>query len=193
MGRPTTNALLWCDFETTGLDPAFDPILEVGCILTDLDLNPLAGYQEVIKPDREVIERLRGNDVVLNMHKESGLIHDMRTATATLQDAEAGICDMLKEQTAFDIGEVSLAGSGVASFDRLLIRYQMKDLEKWLTYYSYDIGVFRRLATLFNHGQPVVAPVRESFQDGFKAHRALADAKAHLAEAQRYREWVRGH
>jgi oligoribonuclease len=192
MGKPTTNALLWVDIESTGLDPVFDSILEVGAILTDLDLVPISGYHEVIKPDRMAIERLRGaHDVVLSMHKESGLIKDMRTATVSLAEAEAELVRMVTA-TAFDYNEISLAGSGVAHFDRRVITHQMKDLDKWLTYYSYDIGVFRRMATLFNHGQQVIPPVRESYMEGFKAHRAWADVSAHLAEAKKFKDWVAG-
>lgn len=190
MGRPTTSALLWCDIESTGLDLAFDSILEVAFIVTDLDLQPITGYHEVIKPDRMAIARLQSNEVVLDMHKKSGLIHDMRSATMLLPEVEAEVIRMLEGQTALSPGEISLAGSGVANFDRPLIRQQLRKLDPWLTYYSYDIGVFRRMASLFNHG-PVIPPVRESFQDGFKAHRALSDVKAHLAEAQAYRDWVK--
>lgn len=191
MVRPSTHALLWIDLETTGLDPVFDSILEVGAILTDLDLNPLAGYREMIKPDRVTVERLRSApDVVLQMHQESGLIKDLKNATVSLAEVEQELVRMLKEKTSFSPGEISLAGSGVAHFDRRVITHQMKELDRWLTYYSYDIGVFRRMATMFNHGQQVIPPIRESYQEGFKAHRAWGDVTAHHKEAVAFQQWV---
>ena len=40
--------LLWLDLEMTGLDPVKDRILEVAAIATDMELNPVADYHEVV-------------------------------------------------------------------------------------------------------------------------------------------------
>ena len=53
--------LLWIDLEMTGLDPEKDRILEVACIATGWDLEPLADMTAIIKVDAGLMrERMIG-------------------------------------------------------------------------------------------------------------------------------------
>ena len=45
------DRLVWIDCEMTGLDYVSDALIEIACVVTDFDLNPLGeGVDLVIKP-----------------------------------------------------------------------------------------------------------------------------------------------
>lgn len=186
------RGLLWLDLETTSIDKQRCQVLEVGCIVTDYDLNPVAGYTEVIRLTKEGLEDLRkpGNNVAVDMHRTSGLLREVRESQFTLAQAEVQIVNMLRE-TDYQPGELVLAGSGVAQFDYQIIERQMPLLLSWLTYYQLDTGILRRGAKILSGGRTLVNPVPESFQDGVKKHRALPDVEAHLEEGRRYQAFFR--
>lgn len=187
------QCLLWCDLETTTLPVGNDysgvHVLEVAFILTDFDLEPYEGYQESIKMTRAAADSLRANDYTKKMHTENGLIKDCIASTVTLAEAEAEVIRMIEEKTTFEPGEIMLAGSGIAAFDRPVIKHWMPKLDRWLAYYPFDIGVDRRVTKILA-GKDVINIPNESYGDT-KAHRAWADVQAHLEEAKRKREWFR--
>lgn len=195
VGQKFAQSLFWCDFETTGLPTGNDfsdvHVLEVAVIVTDFDMEAFAGYREVIKLTKGGADALRANEVVLKMHKVNGLLKEAATATVTLEEAEAGIIEMLTENTTFQQGEFMIAGSGVAAFDHPLIKAKMPKLAKWLAYYPFDIGVMRRTSKILSGGKDVVNPTKASYQDGVKVHRAWDDTQAHIEEATKYRDWFR--
>lgn len=190
------QCLLWVDIETTSLPVGnnFDDvhILEFACILTGFDLKPVSGYREIIKPTKSAIEVLRVNPEVLQMHKANNLLEELKTASATVTEVEQEVIKILKEKTTFEKGEFMLAGSGVAGFDHPLIKEKMPELASWLTYYTMDIGVYRRTTSIFGGRHDFWNPVQSSYQSGVKNHRAYDDLKAHLEEASRIFEWLRG-
>lgn len=196
----TAHQLVWVDLETTGLPTEHDEcidfkdvhILEFAMIVTDraLNIESVGGYTEVIKMTRPAAEALKANDYVRNMHTKNGLIQDSIKATLSLAEVDAEIDRLLQSETAFEKREFAIAGSGVASFDLPLIKAKMPLLGSWLTYYSYDFGVYRRIARDLA-GKDVINPVHSASYGDEKQHRAMADVEAHLREAQAYRDWVR--
>lgn len=50
-----TNTFLFYDIETSGLNPAFDQIIQFSAIRTDLNLNELERYEWVIRPNPDII------------------------------------------------------------------------------------------------------------------------------------------
>ena len=160
-------------------------------IVTDFNLDPLARYESTVQLTRPALEALRANPVVVEMHRENQLIHDLKNAKTPLFEVESEMIDVLKAHTAFDQGEFAIAGSGVIAFDHPLLKDKMPRFSNWLTYYGYDVGVMRRMAKLFSGGRDVVNPMPQSYKDGAKLHRAMADVEAHLTEAERYRDWFR--
>lgn len=187
------QALLWCDLETTSIDKQNCSVLEVAAIITDFDLQIIAGYSEVIQLTREGLLDLKrpGNDVALQMHVDNGLLREARDSRFTLAQAETQVVNMLQQETAFEPGEFVLAGSGVAQFDYQVIERAMPSLASWLTYYQLDTGNLRRGAKILSGGRDLVNPVIESFKDGAKRHRALPDVQAHLEEGRRYQAFFR--
>lgn len=80
------DALVWIDIETTGLSPEEDYILEIGCIVTDMQLNELgrfhkydfdftAGFSDHRNALQEIIDTC--HPTVLAMHEKSMLWTDL--------------------------------------------------------------------------------------------------------------------
>lgn len=189
------QALLWLDFETDALPKGNDfsnvNILEVGAVVTDFDLTRFKGYHDCVKLTAAHAVNLKESEEILEMHKESGLIADMATSELTVADLEQELIKLLKECT-FDKKEYILAGSGVATFDLPLIQAKMPELASWLQYYVMDIGVLRRTAFYLSNRRQFVSETRQSYQNGFKTHRAFDDVMAHINEAEKYKDWLRG-
>lgn len=190
MAKP--QAFLWLDLETTGLDLEKDEILEIGAIVTDFDLKPYFGYAETLGLTSSAKARIMENEYVRNMHIKNGLLKEARDSTMTIADADAELSALLQKKTTFEKGEFLLAGSGVGTFDYAFVRKYMPKTFAWLAYYVADIGVVRRFSHILSGGHMLVQPVEASYQEGVKAHRALADVKAHIQEATEYRKLFKG-
>jgi oligoribonuclease (3'-5' exoribonuclease) len=181
--------LMWADLETTGVPVGVDwsdvHLLEIAVIVTDFALNPLKGYQAVIRLTPPAADALRHNDYVRNMHKTSGLLEEsIKSPTAiTMEQAETEVLDILEEEAYI------IAGSGVAAFDHPFIKAKMPRLDSKLAYYPFDVGIARRMSKILA-GRDVVNPTLHSYGDA-KEHRALADIKAHLAEGETFRDYFR--
>jgi oligoribonuclease len=190
------QCLLWVDLETPGLpgpknDYSVVPIMEVAFIITDFDLEPYDGYHEAIKMDRHTANILKGNDYVRDMHTKNGLIKDCIASTVTIEEAEAEVIKMLQERTSFDKGEIMLAGSGNAAFDRPVINQWMPELASWLAYYPFDIGVDRRIGKILAREDVINIPSSSVGYGDAKVHRAWNDVQAHIEEARRKGVWYR--
>lgn len=196
--QKTARHLLWVDLETNGLPedkPGFIDftdvhLMEVGVILTDdvMNILPQGGYTEIVKMNEGIANGLRARPDVLEMHRTSGLVKDCMTATKTMEEIDTEI-DALLTEVGTVKGDFAIAGSGVAMFDFPFIRSRMPKTASWLAYYPYDFGIFRRLLSACA-GKYVLNPNMESYGPA-KVHRAMDDIKAHLREAQAYRDWVR--
>lgn len=181
----------WIDIETTGLPERGDytdvHLLEVGFILTDMALNEMVGFQEVIKLTAPAADALRANEYVRNMHKASGLIRESASASASMEDVENELIAILTEN-GMGRESVMIAGSGVAAFDHPFIKQKMPRFAEYLAYFPYDIGVVRRVSRTMA-GRDFVT-VKASYGDT-KEHRAMADIKAHLEEAKAFQTFFR--
>lgn len=194
MSRKVPSALVWVDIETPCLPKGNDfsgvPVMEIAGVITDFDLMKFNGYHDTAKLTSEHATALKATPEVLQMHKDSGLILDCSKSDKTLRDLEEGMIELLNANS-FEKGEYILAGSGVASFDFPLIKEKMPELASWFTYYTIDIGILRRAMYYASHGRTLVKPVKESFKEGYKKHRALDDVLAHIAEAGQYWDFFR--
>lgn len=189
MSNRNPRFLFWTDLETTSLPvgTGFTDVhlLEIAVIITDFSLNKLGGYSEVIKLTPEAAESIRNNKFVREMHTKSGLLKEsIQDATTTMAQAEREIVGLLNEFG--EPGDFVIAGSGVAAFDHPFIKDKMPDLNLFLVYYPFDIGIFRRVSKILS-GRHLV-PYNGASYGAEKVHRALADVQAHLLEAEQYRD-----
>lgn len=176
---PSKNYLLFCDLETTGNRPD-DDIIEIGLVLTDRNLDVIANHGWLISPGTH--RRIRDIDpIVLNMHAVNGLWDELSRVQNNYEIVEDDILNWLNEHTNNEQQHIPLCGSGVSHFDRPYIRRLLPRLDKRLTYWHLDVGVFRRMLNLFG--------VSEDFLNMYvtqKPHRALDDALLVVAEMRAY-------
>lgn len=174
------DLLLWVDLETTGSDEEFDEILEAAFIITNKDLVELGSFERVYSARIASVQGMI--DRVHEMHVVSRLLEEVYGATRNAHESESDILEWLrnfgKDQ------QFALAGSGVSHFDRRFMNVAWPRLVKKLTYWTYDVGVVRRVL------RDLVGMDIPDLNDQ-KPHRAMADLRLHLAEMKSYRDQIK--
>ncbi len=141
-----TPKLVWLDLETTGLVPDEGEILEIGAIITELDLTEKARKGWILPHRRENI-LTKMNDYVLKMHLSSGLLaatHDLfgkgQVSRAQIySDVEAWIrqkCDWMPEK------ECYLSGSSIG-FDKGWLQHHAPAILDTVSYRVGDVSAFK--------------------------------------------------
>jgi oligoribonuclease len=171
------DRLVWIDCEMTGLDYVSDALIEIACVVTDFDLNPLGeGVDLVIKPPAEAVERM--DDFVRSMHEKSGLLTQLDSGI-TLHEAEEQVLAYVREHCADGI-RPPLAGNTVAT-DRAFIARDMPDLDAFLHYRIVDVSSIKELSRRWYPRTYFAAPAKRG------NHRALADILESIEELRYYR------
>lgn len=181
--------IVWLDLETTGLDPIYDQIIEIGVIVTDEKLVEIARFHRVLPL---VVccywSDLNMPQVVRDMHKASGLEAEVRAlAEMTWIDGEdeaheAACRDLSAFLRAHGCEKAPLAGNSVGDFDRHFLRAweSMLSVEDGplsiLSHRSLNVSTFFVLAELW--GAPV-APKGD-------AHRSIADIESSIRQFRFY-------
>jgi oligoribonuclease len=170
--------LVWVDCEMTGLDPGKDVLVEIAVVVTDSELNQLdEGLDLLIVTDPAKLEGME--DVVREMHTESGLLEALAGATTSLEDAEQQVLDYVR-RFAPERRKAPLCGNSIAT-DRTFIARYMPQLDDHLHYRMIDVSSIKELARRWYprtyYGQPAKG----------LAHRALADIKESIRELAYYR------
>jgi oligoribonuclease len=171
------DRLVWIDCEMTGLDFVADALVEIACVVTDFDLNPLGdGVDLVIKPPAEALAQM--DEFVRTMHQSSGLL-DQLDDGITLQEAEQQVLAYVREHCA-EGSRPPLAGNTVAT-DRAFIARDMKDLDAFLHYRIVDVSSIKELSRRWYPRAYFAAPAKRG------NHRALADILESIEELRYYR------
>ena len=174
----TGDRLVWIDLEMTGLDPAFDEIVEIACIVTEGDLTELdTGISLVVKPTDAPLAAM--DPFVVNMHTESGLIEEIPTGIP-LEDAEAQVLAYVQSHVP-EPRETPLAGSSVY-VDRGFLQRYMPDLDQHLHYRLVDVSSFKEMARRW------FPRIYFSTPEKTGNHRALGDIRESIAELRYYRD-----
>jgi len=172
--------MVWIDCEMTGLNPQVDEIVEIAAIVTDGDLTELdEGISIVIKPSDEPLANM--DEVVVKMHNESGLIHEIPNGT-TLDDAHARVLEYVKSHIP-EARKAPLAGSSVYVDRTFLARY-MPELDAHLHYRLVDVSSIKELTKRWYPRAYFNTPEKTG------NHRALADIRESIAELRYYRDAV---
>lgn len=179
--QETPNGRLVCiDCEMTGLDPNKDQIVEIACIITEADLTELdEGVTIVIKPDDQPLANM--DEVVVKMHNDSGLIHEIPNGT-TLDDAQARVLEYVKKHIP-ESRKAPLAGSSVY-VDRMFLANYMPELDAHLHYRLVDVSSIKELTKRWYPKAYYNTPEKTG------NHRALADIRESIAELRYYRDAV---
>jgi oligoribonuclease len=171
------DRLVWIDCEMTGLDYVSDALIEIACVVTDFDLNPLGeGVDLVIKPPAEAVEQMV--DFVRSMHEKSGLLAELDSGI-TLADAEQQVLAYVREHCA-EGTRPPLAGNTVAT-DRAFISRDMADLDAFLHYRIVDVSSIKELSRRWYPRVYYASPAKRG------NHRALADIQESIEELRYYR------
>jgi oligoribonuclease len=172
--------LIWVDCEMTGLDIENDALVEIAVLVTDAKLNVLGkGVDLVIKCDLAKLESMQ--QVVIDMHTNSGLINEIPNGT-TLEKADEAIIAYLKKYAPTE-GKSPLAGNSVY-VDRAFIARDLPLLNKYLHYRTIDVSTIKELARRWHPKTYFSAPAKDG------NHRALGDIRDSIAELDYYRSAI---
>jgi len=175
-----TDQLVWIDCEMTGLDLAGDALVEIACIVTDGELNPLDdGIDIVIKPPAEALDRMA--DVVRQMHTTSGLLAEL-AAGLTLAETQDLVLAYIRRHVP-ESPKVPLCGNSIAT-DRSFLARDMPELDGFLHYRMIDVSSIKELARRWYPRSYFASPEKHG------GHRALADVQESIRELRYYREAI---
>jgi len=170
--------LVWIDCEMTGLDLTKDKLVEVAVLITDSELNILdPGLDLVIHADDADLDAM--NEVVVEMHKKSGLTEAVRASTLTVEEAEQQLLAYIK-QFVPERRTAPLCGNSIGT-DRGFLARHMPELDDHLHYRMVDVSSVKELARRWFPRVYFAQPPKGL------AHRALADIHESIRELKYYR------
>ena len=150
-GKP--EALLWIDFETTGVDRRRSLPLEIGMECTDmLGEQKFGSLSRIIRPER--LDLLAMSSVAFSMHTDNGLLFELMNGSArddsipVVANAVEEFLDSLSQRFA-----LMPAGTNV-DFDLEFLRRLNLNPDAWLTYRKYDMATIRQLVTVLGAPDP---------------------------------------
>jgi oligoribonuclease len=128
--------VLWVDSETTGLNfrKGEGAILEICGVVTDEKIEIVDEYHGVIHVPEEQL-RWQMNQWCWTNHAKSGLLDEVRSSTLTLEQAEAGMIDLVKR----NFREKVVIGGSSIHFDRNFINEHMPALASCFTHQMIDV------------------------------------------------------
>jgi len=174
--RQAEGNLAWIDLEMTGLDPAYDVILQAAVILTNKDLEPLEEYVCDIWQRED--ELLKMTPFVREMHDKNGLISRVRASKLDLVAAERRLLERVAGWCPYP---AILCGNSVGQDKRFLERY-MPGLAGYLSYRIVDVSSVKVMARLW-YGEGAVYTKPEKGE-----HDALVDIRNSIEELKSYRQ-----
>ena len=184
LGKPDrTEKLLWLDMEMTGLEVNKEVIIEVACIVTDMNFREFETFETIVKQPQSYLDNMDPWNT--KHHGESGL-----TAKVPLGMEPSAVeyklsalidrhwPDWKKSKQQCPI----LAGNSIAQ-DRLFIDAYFKKLSGMLHYRVLDVSSWK---VIFNN----------KFDIHYKkqnAHRALDDIRESMGELRFYLDKIHSH
>ena len=187
-GKP--EALLWIDFETTGVDRRKSLPLEIGMECTDmLGEQKFGSLSRIIRPDR--LDILSMSPVAFSMHTDNGLLFELMGGSVR-NDSMVVVANAVEEFLDSLSQRFSLVPAGTnVDFDLDFLRRLNLNPDAWLTYRKYDMATIRRLVTVLGvsdemgklmrfRPELVMAAASDSCESHLYNH---AQRRAHVLEA----------
>ena len=187
-GKP--EALLWIDFETTGVDRRKSLPLEIGMECTDmLGEQKFGSLSRIIRPDR--LDLLSMSPVAFSMHTDNGLLFELM-GDSVRNDSMVVVANAVEEFLDSLSQRFSLVPAGTnVDFDLDFLRRLNLNPDAWLTYRKYDMATIRRLVTVLGvsdemgklmrfRPELVMAAASDSCESHLYNH---AQRRAHVLEA----------
>ena len=180
------DRMIWIDTETFGLNPQTDYLLEVGFKITDLQLNTIDNFEiQIWQPftyaARLVLcQTIPKDEIVLEMHRKSGLFTDAQEYGVTILEAEHFMNQWLDMHQVN--GEDPMCGSSI-QFDRGMLEVQFPSIFSRFHYRNIDVSTVKELCRRF-------APeIYEKKGEGRESlHRVTPDLEDTLVEFRYYRD-----
>jgi oligoribonuclease len=171
--------LIWLDLEMTGLEPEQHAIIEIGCCVTDGQLNVLA-EGPVFALHQSEAELAKMDAWCVKQHGQSGLTERVRKSTITLADAEQKTLAFLKQHC--EAGQSPLCGNSIGQDRRFLDKY-MPTLNAFFHYRNVDVSTIKELVRRW-YDASAQAPEKH------KTHAVLDDIRESIEELRFYRRTI---
>lgn len=172
--------LLWLDMEMTGLEVSKEVVIEVACIVTDLNFKELETFETVVKQPQAYLDRMDAWNTA--HHGKSGLTAKVPSGMEP-DTAEYHLVSIIdrhfprwKEDKKF---RPILAGNSIAQ-DRLFIDAYFKNVSDRLHYRVLDVSSWK---VVFNNKFNIQYRKQN-------AHRALDDIRESIGELRYYMDHV---
>ena len=172
--------LFWIDMDMSGLDLDKEVIIEVACIVTDMNFRELDCFETVVKQPQAYLDNMDAWNT--EHHKKSGL-----TAKVPLgmepDMVEAKLVDMIDRhfpQSKTDLKKRPILAGNSIMQDRIFIDKYFKNLSARLHYRMVDVSSFKIVMT-------------NKFEIEYKkknSHRALDDIRESIGELRYYLDHI---
>lgn len=146
-GKP--EALLWIDFETTGVDRRKSLPLEIGMECTDmLGEQKFGSLSRIIRPDR--LDLLSMSPVAFSMHTDNGLLFELMGGSVR-NDSMVVVANAVEEYLDSLSQRFTLVPAGTnVDFDIDFLKRLDLAPDRWLSYRKFDLTTLRRYLTFLD-------------------------------------------
>lgn len=181
----TEPRLVWLDIETTGLDPFYDRILEIGFVITDLNLVAIEDYSVLIWEPMFADEVENAPDLVIKMHTDNQLLKSCQIVGKTQEGAFTNLMHFLDGHDIKGKTE-PICGSSV-HFDRNFLRAHplYQKIDDRFSHRNIDVSTLKELCRRFN--PEIIEMVEKIIPRG--EHRAISDCWDTIYEFSQYRDY----
>lgn len=192
------DRMIWLDIETFGLRPGYDPVIEIGFVITDLDMIVTDELQIAVwnRSREERYQELKrkvktgaasdSEAFIFDMHTKNGLFAFAREMGKVPGRAAETMISFLSRNK---ISSEPLCGSSV-HFDRTHLDAGWPYLLENFSYRNIDISSLKELCMRFN------PHMYSKMQDDVrlsKSHRVISDIEDSIEEFKWYRDnflWI---
>ncbi|GAA6025759.1 hypothetical protein JCM11491_000344 [Sporobolomyces phaffii] len=187
--------ILWIDCEMTGLNPYLpreglregqpfvpDRILEIACIATNAQLEPLDdGVEFIVQTDKAVLEGM--NDWCIKQHGKTGLTRACLNSQLTMAQVDSLVSAYVSKH--FPPSTPALLAGNSVHADRAFINKDLPLLASKLHYRILDVSSIKELGRRW-YPKTIAGGNLKRKEEA--EHRALSDIRASIEELKFYRQ-----